>query len=59
MGEKEMFERYENVRASGIFNMITEATPAMSVAGLTTKDYFYVIEHYSELKEKYGKKEDF
>ena len=55
MDKKEMFERYENVRSSGIFNMITEAIAAMSVAGLDKEQYFYVIEHYSELREKYGK----
>ena len=55
MDKKEMFERYENVRSSGIFNMITEATSAMSVAGLDKEQYFYVINNYSELKEKYGK----
>lgn len=55
MDKKEMFERYENVRSSGIFNMITEATAAMSVAGLDKEQYFYVIEHYSELREKYNK----
>lgn len=54
MSEKEMFERYENVRSSGIFNMVTEAIAAMSVAGLDEEQYFYVINNYSKLKEQYG-----
>ena len=55
MDKKEMFERYERVRQSGIFNMITQASDAMRVADLTKEQYFYVINNYGKLKVKYGK----
>lgn len=55
MDKKEMFERYEQIRLTGLFNMITEASYAMEAAGLDKEQYFYVIGHYSELREKYGK----
>ena len=50
---KRAFQGYERVRASGLFNMITQATRAAQVAGLTRKEYRAVVRHYSELTDKY------
>ena len=49
----EMFERYERVRKSGKYNMITEAVPAMQEAGLTQDEYLTVMNHYSDFKAEY------
>lgn len=56
MSDKEKFERYEKVRRGGRFNMITESSRAAKAAGLSEDDYWEVISNYSELKEKYGKR---
>ena len=50
---KEKFLRYEEVRLSGKYNMIMEWVDACIEADLNKEDYFYIIEHYSKLKEKY------
>ena len=50
---KEKFLRYEEVRLSGKYNMIMEWVDACIEADLNKEDYLYIIEHYSELKEKY------
>lgn len=47
----EQFLRYEMVRASGYFNMITEAVTAMRYAGLTQDEYLTVLNHYSDYKK--------
>ena len=49
----ECYKKYERVRRSGRFNMITEANYAAAVAGLTLEDYIFVIKNYSKLKEQY------
>lgn len=53
MNNHEMFERYERVRLSGKYNMITECGAAAREAGLTMEQYKQVIASYSDLKAAY------
>lgn len=57
------FYRYEKVRRSGKFNMITECGKAAKAAKLDITDYSYVMKHYSELsdviKQRYGSIDSF
>lgn len=55
MSEQEMFENYERVRKSGVYNMIMQANEAATDAGLTMDQYMFVINNYSDLYRKYGK----
>lgn len=48
---KEDFEAYESTRKSGLFNMFDPN--ARRVAGLDKYTYAGVMEHYTELCEKY------
>lgn len=52
--ERRDFEAYEKVRQSGIYNMITDASKAAVIAGLSLDRYYWLIDNYSELKQKYG-----
>ena len=54
---EEKFLRYEEVRKSGQFNMITEAKHAMDYANLNEDDYWDIIKNYSEYKEMFLKEE--
>lgn len=45
------FALYETVKQLGYYNMLDPR--ARKLAGLTKKDYNYIIEHYSELISKY------
>ena len=54
---EEKFLRYEEVRKSGQFNMITEAKHAMNYANLGEDDYWDIIQNYSEYKEMFLKEE--
>lgn len=54
ISDKEIFWRYEKVRSSGKYNMITQADEAMSEAGLEPCDYYYAMFNYELLKRKYG-----
>lgn len=56
LSEYEMYKRYEKVRLSGKFNMITESAPAMKAADLTQDEYLTVIHDYSEYRDKYEAK---
>ena len=58
MSDKEIFERYEKVRSSGKYNMITEANNAMDEAGLKPSDYYYGMFNYELLRRKYGEKKN-
>lgn len=49
---KDNFEKYEKVRQSGKYNMITEATQAAKEAGLTMIEYATVVFNYSEIKKQ-------
>ena len=52
------FKKYELVRRSGMYNMITEAPAAMKAAKLSDRKYRDIIHKYSfikhELEEEYG-----
>lgn len=54
---EDKFLRYEEVRKSGEFNMITEANQAMDYANLSEDDYWDIIKNYSEYKEMFLKEE--
>lgn len=54
LSDREIFRRYEKVRTSGKYNMITESDKAMKEAKLRPNDYHYVISNYELLNKKYG-----
>ena len=54
---EDKFLRYEEVRKSGYYNMITEANKAMDYANLNEDDYWDIIKNYSEYKEMFLKEE--
>ena len=58
LSDKRIFERYEKVRSSGKYNMITEANQAMDEADLRACDYYYAMFNYNLLFKKYGGKKD-
>lgn len=58
MSDKQIFDRYEKIRSSGKYNMITEAKDAMHAAGLKDSDYYYAMFNYELLKRKYGEKKN-
>lgn len=58
ISDKKIFERYEKVRSSGKYNMITEANQAMDEANLRPCDYYYAMFNYELLKRKYGEKKN-
>ena len=45
-----LYLRYEEVRQSGLYNMLTEAGEARDASGLNEDEYDYVIQNYSYLK---------
>ena len=47
---KALYLRYEEVRQSGLYNMLTEAGEARDASGLNEDEYYYVIRNYSYLK---------
>lgn len=57
------FYRYEKVRRSGKYNMITEPVQAAKAAHLDISDYRFVMKHYSRLTEiieqRYGSVDKF
>ena len=58
MTEKEMFEKYEEIRSSGKYNMITDANLVMAEMDIEPVLYYYIVMNYSLLKDKYGGKDD-
>ena len=51
---KEMFRRYVAVQFSGMYNMFTQGYQVMELIGCdNATEYFYIMTHYSKLKEKY------
>ena len=51
---KEQFEDYVDIRNSGVTNMFAVTTVCtLSCTGLTKKNCFYIMEHFSELAEEY------
>lgn len=55
MTKKEIFERYEKVRKSGKYNMITNPIQAMEEAGLKQDEYLAVLQHYVEFAKEFKK----
>lgn len=47
------FEAYEAVRASGEFNMITQADEAAAAARLSTQRYMEVLQNYDACKKRW------
>ena len=56
MPTKEMIEKYEELRSSGRFNMLSrEALEWMEEnAGCSKEEYIEIIKNYSELMAKYS-----
>lgn len=50
---KEPFLKYEKIRQSGKYNMITEASKVMSLINCDTSTYMDIINNYSELKKRF------
>ena len=51
---KELFKRYVAVQFSGMYNMFTQGYQVMELIICDdVMEYFYIMEHYAELKEKY------
>lgn len=57
------FKKYETVRRSGAFNMITEAPEAMKAAKLSDRKYRDILHKYSfiknEIEKEYGSIDEF
>ena len=47
---KALLVKYEAVRQSGNYNMLTEAPAAREEAGLTQEEYYYVMDNYESLR---------
>ena len=47
---------YERARVNGRYNMFTDA--ARRLAGLNRDEYYFVMDHYSELKEAAERNQD-
>jgi len=50
--QKNNFNKYEKVRKSGKYNMITEAHLAAIEAGLSREDYMFTMKNYTQLKNQ-------
>lgn len=55
--DKELFKRYVAVQYSGMYNMFVQGYEVMKLINCDIEDYFYILNNYSELKEKF--KEEF
>lgn len=54
--DKELFKRYVAVQYSGMYNMFTQGYQVMELINCNdVMDYFYIMDNYSKLKEKYLK----
>lgn len=51
--DKELFRRYVGVQYSGIYNMFMQGYEVMKLINCDVDDYFYILNNYNELKEKY------
>lgn len=52
--DKELFKRYVAVQYSGMYNMFTQGYQVMELINCKdVMDYFYIMDNYSKLKEKY------
>lgn len=61
VGEEKKFLCYERIRRRGLYNMLMDWQKVLKYAkryfkiDINEEDYFFIIENYSELKEKYVK----
>ena len=53
--DKELFKRYVAVQYSGMYNMFMQGYEVMKLINCDVEDYFYIMDNYSKLKEKYSK----
>lgn len=51
--DKELFKRYVGVQYSGMYNMFMQGYEVMKLINCDVDDYFYILNNYNELKEKY------
>lgn len=51
---KEIFKRYVALQYSGMYNMFVQGYEVMKLINCDFEDYFYIINHYNELKEKFN-----
>ncbi len=56
--DRETFHHYESVRQGGSYNMMMEASTVMNIINVNEDQYFYILNNYSELLEKYGESND-
>ena len=54
MNEKDMYKSYEKVRKSGVTNMFDIRTVS-ELSGLNKEEITFVMNNYSELRNKYEK----
>lgn len=52
---KEPFLKYEKIRKSGKYNMITDAKTVMNKIGCNLSTYMDIIDNYSELNVRFNK----
>lgn len=50
---KHQFKAYEEVRRSGMFNMVTQAETVREYTGLSKEDYITIQQNYSKLRALY------
>jgi hypothetical protein len=54
ISDRKLFQMYEELRASGKYNMVTDANKCMRILKWTPSDYYYVMFNYKMLQRKYG-----
>lgn len=52
---KDIFLKYEKIRKSGKYNMITDASIIINKMNIDLKTYTTILENYSELNRMYNK----
>ncbi len=50
---KELFLKYERIKLSGEYNMVTQSDDVMKMMNIDLKTYIEIIVNYSELFKKY------
>lgn len=51
--DKELFKRCVGVQYSGMYNMFMQGYEVMKLINCDVDDYFYILNNYNDLKEKY------
>lgn len=55
LAERDRWRRYERVRKSGTYNMVTDSTKAAAAANLTRDQYWLCVTNYSALEKAVAK----